>query len=577
MIRAKKPWAAAAAAALLFGVVGTAFGYAWQYRAYTAPPVEEAKKKGEDVHKEYTTWNGKYSAAEKQVQDDENDVRKIIMGTDERLNWLMLNEFINQCMPAPALRADGKLKEITPETITVTTADGKDLKVPGGDYSAFIAKDKNDRWQIVNATPKPGDAVTVIYQTDPGAKDYFKFPEVKEAALNYFNRQEITKAGQAKPVEEDLSRLIQINLESVYALYSPDVKAVYSKLASERFPFLGMDPKKVEEMQKGNGLPEGAGWVIELRGYSYFGDSPRFVIKTLLNEIERRGAAPDQASGGNPAQSGQPMTPPADSKPATEAVEKKQAPADADSSDKDQKEQVVAKDPVKEKEEFWNKGIRGRVSHPFLFDYDVDKEAEPGKFKILGGSVVDSLVGQAGTATTAAAPGAAPGAASGGGPGAPGGNTGATGNMGMERMARMAGERRGMGMGGTGMGGMGMGGGGSGGSGGFTQIVPVGGTGGGSSAGGGGPRMGPMGGEGPGGMGGMMAGVRARMEGYMKNRMGGTGGMGGMGPGFGLQPAKVPQKKATGDRTEFKLIFVWREWTPSDALVKPEAAAEPPK
>src|SRR5437899_11215193 len=91
MIRAKKPWAAAAAAALLLGVVGTAFVYAWQYHAYTAPPVEEAKKKGDVVAKEFTDWNGKFTAAQAKVEEDENDVRKIIMGSDERLNWLMLN------------------------------------------------------------------------------------------------------------------------------------------------------------------------------------------------------------------------------------------------------------------------------------------------------------------------------------------------------------------------------------------------------------------------------------------------------------------------------------------------------
>ena len=95
MIRAKKPWAAAAAAALLLGVVGTAFGYAWQYRAYTAAPVEAAKKQGDGVANEYSSWSTKYTAAEAKVKEDENDVRRIIIGTDERLNWLMLNEFIN--------------------------------------------------------------------------------------------------------------------------------------------------------------------------------------------------------------------------------------------------------------------------------------------------------------------------------------------------------------------------------------------------------------------------------------------------------------------------------------------------
>jgi len=40
-------------------------------------------------------------------------VLRIIMGADERLNWLMVNEFISQCMPVPALRLDGTFKAAT--------------------------------------------------------------------------------------------------------------------------------------------------------------------------------------------------------------------------------------------------------------------------------------------------------------------------------------------------------------------------------------------------------------------------------------------------------------------------------
>ena len=457
-------------------------------------------------------------------------------------------------MPVPALRADGKLKEATAESITITGADGKDQKIPA-DAAAFVAKDKNDHWQFVSSSPKPGDAVTVIYQTDPGAKEYFKFPEVREASLRYFDRQEITKPGQAKPADEDLSRLIQVNLESVYALHSPDVKSIYTKLIADKHLFLGMDEKKKDEMVKGTGLPEGAGWVIELRGYSYFGDSPRFVINTLLREIERRGAASEQATGGNPTQPGQPPATP----PASTSAPPAAAPADADSSP--DKEQAVVKDPVKEKEENWNKVIRGRVSLPFILDYDIEKDAEPGKFKILGGSALDSLVGQSGSSTAAAAGAPAAGGPAGGG----GGGQAEMGRM----MGKMMGERGGRG------GGMGMGGGGGAatGSGGFSALVPVGGSGGGSSGSNMGMGMKMGGGGGPGNM---MNDIKQRMEG-MRGRFGMGNPMGGMPGGLGgfsVQPAKAPPKKATGDRTEFKLIFVWREWTPSDDLIKPEGAPE---
>jgi type IV pilus assembly protein PilM len=554
MIRAKKPWAAAAAAALLLGVVGTAFGYAWQYHAYTATPVEAAKKQGNDVATEFANWNSKYGQKDSEVEEHVKEVKSIIMGSDERLNWLMLNDFINQCMPVPALRVDGKLKEATAESITVVDAQGKEQKIPA-DSAAFIAKDKNDRWQFVSPNPKPGDSVIVIYQTDPGAKEYFKLPEVKQATLNYLDRQEITKPGQAKPSDEDQDRLIQVNLDSVYALYSPDVKAIYDGLVKGDNALLGFDDKQRQEMKEGKNLPEGSGWVIELQGYTYFYDSPRFVIRTLLQEIAKRGGAPvGGASDSTPAQGGLPMA----AAPAATPT-----PADADSSaDKDK---PAAKDPVKEKEENWNKVIRGRVSHPFLYGYEMVENAEPGKFVILGGSVLDSLVG-------------------GGGGGAGGAGFGTKMANAMGGLGG-GGEGLGIGVKGGGLKGGGLKGGGgqtggSGGTGGYTPLVSIsaGGGGGGASAKFGGGAAGPGGklgggmGEGPGAPGGgQMAEMMKKMMGQATRggKWAGMGeGVGGMKiPGGGLSQPKPPPKKATGNRTEFRLIFVWKEWTPSDELM----------
>ena len=45
----------------------------------------------------------------------------------------------------------------------------------------------------------------------------------------------------------------------------------------------------------------------------------------------------------------------------------------------------------------------------------------------------------------------------------------------------------------------------------------------------------------------------------------GPGGVGSPVGGIGVKPAP---KKATPTRTEFIVIFVWKEWTPSDSLIK---------
>ena len=52
----------------------------------------------------------------------------------------------------------------------------------------------------------------------------------------------------------------------------------------------------------------------------------------------------------------------------------------------------------------------------------------------------------------------------------------------------------------------------------------------------------------------------------------GPGGVGSPMGGIGVKPAP---KKATPTRTEFIIIFVWKEWTPSDNLIKGVEVAQP--
>jgi type IV pilus assembly protein PilM len=549
MIRAKKPWAAAAAAALLLGVAGTTFGYAWQYHAFTAAPVQAAKTEGDNVNKEFNNWNTRYSSKQTEVKADEDDVLRIVMGTDERLNWLMINEFVSQCMPVPALRLDGTFKSASGESFTVTGPDGKDQTFQKD--SAALAtkipdnpKDPDNRWHFVTGTPKAGTPVTVIYQTDPGAQAYFKFPEVREAALKYFDRQETTKAGQARPGDEGVDRLIQVNLESAYALFSPDVKAVYTKLLTENHPLLGMDDKQRAEMREGKGLPEGPGWLVELRGYTYFWDSPQFVARTLVDEVRRKGAALEQAKEGNQLQLGQNTTTTGQATAATAAAAA--TASDADPNSEKEKEKPPTRDLAKEKDDYWAKNIRGHVSHPFILDYTDVMNPEPGQFKILTGSALDSLVGSGGAGAGSKLTGMG------------GGNDGGAAKGGMGFSLKGGGGGAGGGVGAS-----------SGGSGGYSPLISIG-------QGGGGGKMGGAGG-GPGATGptGRSAGVPSApgsMEDMMKRMRGVTGGNKGMNMqgstgNVAFTPKPVP-KKATPTRYEFSIIFVWKEWTPSDKLIE---------
>ena len=66
-------------------------------------------------------------------------------------------------------------------------------------------------------------------------------------------------------------------------------------------------------------------------------------------------------------------------------------------------------------------------------------------------------------------------------------------------------------------------------------------------------------------MGGGMEDMMRGMRNAMGRGMVGPGGVGSPVGGIGVKPAP---KKATPTRHEFIVIFVWKEWTPSDSLIK---------
>jgi hypothetical protein len=67
-----------------------------------------------------------------------------------------------------------------------------------------------------------------------------------------------------------------------------------------------------------------------------------------------------------------------------------------------------------------------------------------------------------------------------------------------------------------------------------------------------------------GGMEDMIRGMRNAAMGRGRGMVG-PGAFGGPLGGVGVKPAP---KKATPTRHEFIVIFVWKEWTPSDSLIK---------
>src|SRR5207248_2323104 len=101
MIRAKKPWAVAAAAALFLGAGAIVFGYAMNYRAVSAASIKTELTKAASTFSEVGKRNQEADEETKRVNNLTADVKGVIAGKDEQLNWIRLNEYISRCLPQP--------------------------------------------------------------------------------------------------------------------------------------------------------------------------------------------------------------------------------------------------------------------------------------------------------------------------------------------------------------------------------------------------------------------------------------------------------------------------------------------
>ena len=470
-IRQKKPWAAAAAAALLLGTGTLTGAYAIQNSKVTDEKVIGAKKKAKDASDLADSQNATRTSKENDLASTITAVKSIIAGQDERLNWVRLNEVIASALPRPG--------------------ENGNLKGPAEQY----------------------------WNTQEGRRAFEKYK---------------TRVSEGLPAdrawEDDMSQhLAIVNVEAVYTRYTDDVKGFIERADRAVDVRYGVQiakswPAELQEKDETTGKVKpkialegaaNAGWVVEIRGYTYNNQAlTGFLDRCLLKNFENLNAFAAATE-----------LDPKTNKPKVDSV----IPGMADP-------------------------IKGNVLYPFLFLKQKSRSAAPNQFTHINSSVIDGLV----VSSAAAAPagqGIDTGEPSGRGAGGPGGRPG-------------VGSPDGLG-GPSGLGGPGaMMGGGS------TSWTPV--FGGGGSAGAGaGETMGGMSGYGaammaPRGMGGTGGGLSSSgspgsgSAGALEGEGASPGGFGGAALG---QPGSDTGAKSKGPaktRTEFILVFIWREPTPSD-------------
>ncbi len=248
LIKAKKPWAVAAAAVLLLSVAALAAGFGAQWSAYGGKPVVDAKERGKRVVKAIDQADRDYTSARENAETEGKAIESIIGGREEQPNWLNLCKFVDEIIPRPedarpiGVAAFGK----TPVYNLPATAYGP----PGANYVTGALEAYETEWL-------------------PWRRGAVK--------------------GKDDELGGGIDRLLQFNVEAVTCRYSGKLSDFWGKLPDRvknkdaRFVL----PKRDLENPPGE---NDKGWVVELRGYTYHKDANVFVINVLMENIVRKAA-----------------------------------------------------------------------------------------------------------------------------------------------------------------------------------------------------------------------------------------------------------------------------------------------
>ncbi len=482
LVKAKKPFAVAAAAALLFAGFGLALSYGLEYRTWGHKKVEDAVTSAKGAKKKADEAASAFRAAKDKAKAEENAVRTIVAGQFERDNWAELYKFISTAIPQP----DGKPRE---------------FKVVADDGSV-------------------AETITI-----PNIPDDFKSKYWNEKAIEAYQTYRAQRLATDSPGDDShggngpsagAENLIQFNIESVKALYCDNLSAYWDQVKKSDRVKNNSDWIQPKEALTKN--PEGAGWVVEVQGWTYHWDKETFIKHTILENFARLGIR--DAKPETPATGG--ATPP----PAAAA-------AQAATGGAEQKEPLGP--------------VINRISHVVLYKVATSSSSADAPHELLGDSAhqeVRSLVFAQSNPSSGMGGGASPPGGMGGGAGAPPSGGGTDAKPASSGPGR--GDWAGLGeTGGTGTRGMGMMGGmgaGAGAKPGMANLIPQ---------------------KSPGVGGGAMGGKKPMMP------MPGGGAMGGAGAPGGTAKSTTQTQKENENapkRTEFVIMFIWKEPTDSDAL-----------
>ncbi|HZU38745.1 MAG TPA: hypothetical protein VFA18_22650, partial [Gemmataceae bacterium] len=285
----------------------------------------------------------------------------------------------------------GKVKAWNKDTLEITDLHGRVQKIPlaydpaiaiDGQVVVAVIRGKDGKpspislvrdQKIAKKAMAPGAAVAVVYEPDRFARTYWQQDGEKGdagAQQAFLKLTEQQASGKNSDVRDDdvLKRLVHLNIESATCRYAPDLKAYWANATSDsnvKENMLHTLPAQDRADGKPNGEPtppEGAGWVVELRGYTWSDREPYQFLRTVfINKLAADASKKDDDKS-----------------------------KDADKDHPDPTDIHTA----------WKRAIEGDVNHAFVYKAIPYQNADPNQFNLINTSVLDSLLGGGGAAPT---------------------------------------------------------------------------------------------------------------------------------------------------------------------------------
>ncbi|MCX8138760.1 MAG: type IV pilus assembly protein PilM [Gemmataceae bacterium] len=248
LIRAKKPYAAAAAAMLLLGVFGLAFSYAAPYKALSDPAIDKSIKEVEAASKDYSRQESEYNSRITKAKETQSDVKLIIAGQEERLNWPRFLEVQTAALPRPPHGQDpGNLQD--PEQQKFWKMEG-DIGLRA--YQWWLSRMR--------------DGVRIDQMLDDANSENPKYLAVVN--VEAFHTRWV----------KDLGKFLDQVDTLVFKEYRENIADTMKE-----------DERVRDETQNRNKPKplEGGGWVVEIRGYTEHEAGPQFIKLGLVRNLQQ--------------------------------------------------------------------------------------------------------------------------------------------------------------------------------------------------------------------------------------------------------------------------------------------------